>query len=145
MRDFVYTDPKDFISIDPGVHTSGIAYWSDGVLVWVDYKKPSFDQCVPLVIEKPQVYQGRAQKGDPNDLITLAVEVGRISSLYPSVDFVLPRQWKGTIKKEMMLKRILKTMTDDELLLLKNLKLPKSKEHNVVDAVGIGLWRLGRL
>jgi hypothetical protein len=44
-----------------------------------------------------------------------------------------------------MLKRILSKLTDHELSLLKGLGLPPSKEHNVIDAVGIGLWKVGRL
>ncbi len=72
------------LSIDPGVHSSGIAFWRDGALAQVDFlappghvlEGPAIDK---LVIELPQVYQGRAQKGDPNDLIDLAFEVGRIT------------------------------------------------------------------
>ncbi len=137
-----------FVSVDPGVHASGMAWWTYGKLAQVEYCKPGHNIlqiATDLIIEVPQVYQGRAQKGDPNDLITLAVEVGRITTLFPNHRLVKPRDWKGNIKKEMMLKRIIKTLTTEELLMVKALKLPKSKVHNVLDALGIGLWYLGRL
>ncbi len=137
-----------FVSVDPGVHASGMAWWTYGKLAQVEYCKPGHNIlqiATDLLIEVPQVYQGRAQKGDPNDLITLAVEVGRITTLFSNYKLVKPREWKGTIKKEMMLRRILKTLTMPELLMLKALKLPKSKEKECIDALGIGLWYLGRL
>ena len=133
-------------SVDPGVQKSGWAFWFENGLQSVGYSPVDrVDGEDALVIERPQVYQGRAQKGDPNDLISLAIEVGRISTLFGEVEFVLPRKWKGTIKKEMMTARIIKTLTTNELLLVKELKLAKSYEHNVLDAIGIGLWKLGRL
>lgn len=138
----------DFVSIDPGVNASGIATWRGNQLIAARYYKPS-GQWVgySLVIEKPQIYQGRKQKGDPNDLIDLAIEVGVLSTLFSdgTVTLVKPREWKGQVPKEVMLKRILSKLTADELQLIKGLGLSKSQSHNVVDAVGIGLWALGRL
>lgn len=133
------------ISVDPGVNASGVAYWKNGELKAVYYMRPStiWDS---LIIELPQVYMGSKSKGNPNDLIRLAFEAGRISGLsVHDIETVLPRQWKGTIKKEVMLKRVVSRLTDAELLLLKGLNLPRSAEHNAVDAIGIGLWKLGRL
>lgn len=135
------------VSIDPGVRASGQAFWEGKKLVYVAYDAPSGpSDYSPLIIEKPQVYQGRAQKGNPNDLIDLAVEVGRIIGISEvAFETVLPRQWKGAVKKEIMLKRILSKLDDDELLVIKNCGVSNSKAHNIIDAVGIGLWKLGRL
>ena len=66
-----------------------------------------------VIIEKPQVYQGHLQKGDPNDLIDLAILVGQLMS---SLSFVwlstillpTPAQWKGQIPKDIHHRRIRK-------------------------------------
>lgn len=135
------------ITIDPGVHKSAFAWWTSlGQLSTVAYYKledPSVGLMVGRpIIEVPQVYQGRAQKGDPNDLITLAVEVGRIGACFiGGFELIRPRTWKGTVKKEIMTKRILSKLTPTEMDVLGVLR----QNHNVVDAVGIGLWKLGRL
>jgi hypothetical protein len=61
-----------------------------------------------------------------------------------TVELVQPRQWKGTVDKDVMIERI-KTSLD--LSEMKNVCLPKAKglHHNVWDAIGIGLWASGRL
>lgn len=144
-------DPLILLSVDPGVNSSGLAFWRGDKLAQVEFMAPTgghFDGPTidNLIIELPQVYQGRAQKGDPNDLVNLAFEVGRIvATLDIPFETVKPRQWKGTVKKEIMLKRILSKLTNEELLLIKGLGLSKSQEHNCIDAIGIGLWKLGRL
>src|SRR5262245_29015263 len=135
------------ITIDPGVHGSGIAWWSNGHLVQISYHTvlpPQVDYH-NIVIEIPQVYLGSKSKGNPNDLIRLAYAAGCLVGDRLGVETVWPRQWKGTIKKEAMLRRILSKLTPFELGMLQGLGLPPSKEHNVTDAVGIGLWKLGRL
>jgi hypothetical protein len=133
------------ITIDPGVHGSGFAFWDNNQLYDVRYGTLAgapVDHMV--VIEMPQVYPGSKMRGNPNDLIRLAFAAGRLVGDAPC-ETVLPRQWKGTIKKEVMLRRILSKLTDEELAMLKSLKLPKSKEKECIDAIGIGLWKLGRL
>ena len=156
------------ISIDPGVNGHAWALWDyydswyegggwyDGgvyhdissdepVLIKVGLGElPPDDDIHEIVIELPQVYAGSKSKGNPNDLIKLAYEAGRVVGS-AAAKVIKPREWKGTIKKEVMLKRILSKLDDRELRLLKGLGLPPSKEHNVVDAIGIGLWALGRL
>lgn len=101
------------------------------------------------VIEIPQVYRQRQQKGDPNDLISVAIIAGICNSLiysytYCDVDLIHPREWKGQRPKDVDNRGILETLSQEELRIFEALKLPKSKAHNVVDAIGIGLWELGR-
>lgn len=131
------------ITVDPGVKCSYYAIWSSfGLLVEVGQtESPGAYSHIDLVIEKPQIYQGRKQKGDPNDLIDLAMVVGAWRHEHPYTELVKPRQWKGQVPKAVMTKRILSKLTDAELAVLGDLK----SNHNVVDAVGIGLWKLGRL
>lgn len=131
------------LTVDPGVNACGWAVWINGTLDEVGYGDPPAGDS--LVIEVPQIYRGVKSRGDPNDLIWVAFEAGRVAGRCRDVEAVLPRRWKGTIRKEVMVRRILSKLTDAELQKLKGLGLPPSKEHNVCDAVGIGLWKLGRL
>ena len=94
------------------------------------------------LIEIPQVYPGQQQKGDQNDLIKLAVMVGRYSDRATACGFrvtlVKPRAWKGQLPKDVCWRRVRETLTQDELTRLK--KLPKSRAHNMHDAIGLGTW-----
>jgi len=91
-----------------------------------------------VVIECPRVYPHG--KVDPNDLIVLARRVGRIEERAGRpCTLVFPRAWKGTVKKPIMTARILSRMTTAERGLLMKI------DHNVIDAIGLGLWKVGRL
>lgn len=123
---------------------------------WVQiYEEPG-----TLVTEWPQIYKATKSKGDPNDLIALAAigsmvaraceswrssENLALRSLCPTV-----KQWSGGIPKEIKGKlpkdawssprgkRIASVLTAAERALIPN-------SHDAIDAVGIGLWALGRL
>jgi nitrogen regulatory protein PII-like uncharacterized protein len=98
------------------------------------------------VIEVPQVYPQRSWKGDANDLIDVALAAGAVAgSLGCDVRYVRPREWKGTAPKEVHQRRILTLLDMSERAILDGCGAPKSKLHNVVDAVGLGLWSAGRL
>jgi len=148
-------------SVDPGLRTCGVALWRDGVLTRADLvlgspKALGFDAWYPmalavgkhrsdeLAIELPQVYTRGLSKGDPNDLIQLAVIVGMIADSHPMVSIYLPRQWKGQTPKDVMTRRIKGKLTDEELACIV-LPTQRSLQHNVWDAIGIGLHHLERL
>jgi hypothetical protein len=136
------------VAIDPGKVT-GVATFEDGVLVHATVCTP--EECRNLiktkvsgvcVIEVPQVYPGQQQKGDQNDLINLAVDVGRYAERAEAGRFrvilVRPREWKGQLPKDVCWKRVRETLT---LLERANMaKVPKSQAHNMHDAIGIGTW-----
>lgn len=156
--------PRYILVFDPGTKT-GWAVFEDGVLTASGYCSvralrtgvlspaekrvgqllpPSLED-VPedaLVLgEKPQ-YRGRGSgenKGTPNDLITLGVLLGEIVGLYRRkvgvVEFATPNEWKGSVSKDICHRRVEKALREGE-------QLPNN--HNARDAVGIGLWRLGR-
>ena len=107
-----------------------------------------------VVIEKPQVYAQRNWKGDPNDLIDVALTAGIVAGVFDCRfnEFVRPHEWKGNAPKEVIEKRVVTVLEVNELKALAAAQdLPKRKlvtarmMHNVVDAVGIGLWKLNRL
>jgi len=147
------------IAIDPGKVT-GAAYFEDGELVRAEVC--TFEECRlfienaarigasrrsgTCVIEVPQVYPGQQQKGDQNDLITLAVMVGqyvecaRMQRFEPVL--VKPREWKGQLPKDVCWSRVSAALSVEEIKRIP--KLPKSKAHNMQDAIGIGMWFLKR-
>lgn len=110
-----------------------------------------------VVVECPQVYPGD-RKIDPNDLIVLARRVGRIEEQAAragiACQVVLPREWKGQTPKETHGPRILRALSDHERgiymaacepFVKRQRKKREIPEHNILDAIGIGLWALGRM
>jgi hypothetical protein len=109
-------------------------------------------QIETLIIERPQVYAQRKQRGDPNDLVDMGILVGVLmQALDPDhARLVLPRDWKGTIPKAEKLgdyivhKRSLRFLLPSERRRYEAAleQLPGDLRHNVADAVGIGLWMI---
>jgi hypothetical protein len=132
------------LAIDPGKDT-GWATFIGGALVscGLGFPNHNIDRAV---IEKPQVYRRALSKGDPNDLITLAVQVGRYAERLEHggarVDLVTPAEWKGQVPKDVHHQRIRKELTGRESDAVDLAGAPSRKLHNVLDAVGLGLWLL---
>lgn len=111
----------------------------------------TFEPAAGLVVEQMQVYRGPQQKGDPNDLIELSYISGGVHRL-PVVRrdaehlLVVPHDWKGQAKKDVMQTRIRESLTDLErqLFAVSVQAVPASLQHNAWDAVGLGLWALKR-
>lgn len=96
-----------------------------------------------LVAEVPEVYAGMP-KTDSNDLIDLAGVVGAIAGAFQvPTHFYLPRQWKGQLPKSTGVLRALAHLTEKERSRVE-LARKKSLDHNTADAVGIGLFHIGR-
>lgn len=156
------------LSIDPGRSTAA-ALWYEGQLVSAQLlpglggRVHTCLEPVPfvvslvegvgavldtVVIEKPRVYDGQHQKGDQRDIVDLAILVGALTqALAPSAKVVLhvePSGWKGQTPKAVTEARARAALAEDELAAVE-LPSAKSLHHNVWDAVGIGLWRLGRM
>ncbi len=152
------------LAVDPGNDT-GIAYFIDGALSFLacvpfrealrqiadntDTSMPGGFQIDVLVIEIPQVYQGRFQKGDPNDLIAVAVQAGEVIGHADAQRVIRPspHQWKGTVPKEVHHHRLLESASKaDKLVIFQCFeKIPKTKQHNAMDAYGLGRWALRNL
>lgn len=140
---------------------------------WLQVRRPPRTMLTEVFVELPQVYDpakmSKKKRGtDPNDLIHLACVVATICTEFaPTRTIVmLPHEWKGTIPKEIMHARATgadirparpgapfgagpvraeggPVLTPAELAVLP--KLAKSKLHNVLDAVCMGLVMAGRL
>ena len=100
---------------------------------------------LPAIIELPKVYQQSRQKGDPNDLINVAAVAGACALVCtPPIRFVLPREWKGTTPKRIDNERTARKLTPAELQAVIDCECPPSLLDNVMDAVGLGLFQVGR-
>lgn len=100
-----------------------------------------------LVVEVPRVYPAANQKGDQNDLISVALVAGACAGGIAAEDVVTyyPREWKGTMDGDALIENYVKPGINPGEA--KAVILPRAKglAHNVWDSVGIGLHYLGRL
>ena len=105
-----------------------------------------FGAVASVVCELPQVYPH--SKVDPNDLVRLAVRVGELKALAEhmgaTVTLVLPRQWKGSVPKTIHGRRIQGQLSPWERGIYSAVPCAASKRHNVLDAIGLGIWFLQR-
>lgn len=156
------------VSIDPGVHSSALAVWyaptsgfetSRGILYRAGLSTPCggsqgatgvFDLLAswgasqaPVVIEVPVKYPTR--RSTHRDVERMLAVVRELKAAYPPASWfeVSPFGWKGNTPKGIQGARILSALTKVEHDAVTWPK--KALRHNVVDAIGIGLWRLGRL
>ncbi len=142
------------VAIDPGDTTGWAIFW-DGALfeAGCTTKLPRDLPDVPLlpaslVVEIPVIYPMGRGKGDSNDLIKLAELAGMIRGWYLSrapglvTATVAPRTWKGTVPKKIHNARVLDKLTSKERAILPMRPRAKDYDHNMVDALGIGLWQL---
>ena len=149
------------LAIDPGV-TAGWAYFTEsGVLLRCGAASSPRQvtelanlaiypvQPSEVLIEHPQIYPGGRTK-NPNDIVKLAVNAGVWAghlSARARIEFVYPRSWKGTLNSDVCCARILERLGSgehDDVYEESTKNIPPSKRHNVIDAIGIGLFRLGR-
>lgn len=144
----------DLVSIDPGKRCIWVAAWVRGELVQVrgvavesppDLLRSWTWGAVPLAIEVPQIYQGKIQGKDQNDLVDLAICVGwcELACCGPVTRY-RPREWKGQTSKKLDNKRTLKVLSEPEKAVIDASDIRPSLRHNILDAIGIGLRHLGR-
>jgi hypothetical protein len=106
-------------------------------------------QVIPdtVVCEVPQIYTREKSKGDPNNLIPLAVMGGVLAGLYVNARVLgpRPREWTGNVPKSEDGDpwqsprgiRIWSRLTPAE-------RLRVVPSHDAIDSVGLGLFGLGR-
>lgn len=162
--------PKQVLyTCDPSLTCSGWAVFCNGELTHHGYVRTTAKETLParveraakemwkdchldpthVAIEYPKIYQ-RKTSTDDNDLLPVASVAGAVMFLLNDLvaDFTVycpPSQWKGSIKKEIMNARILSKLDEREMESFEAKNYAKSYAHNVVDAIGIGLYYLGRL
>lgn len=153
------------VNVDPGKKMAGVAVfedrkfssawlargrnWLDTAIVIIDELGRRYSEEVLAsahwVIELPQIYTQDKLRGDPNDLVSLVLVVGALGAMIGDQNRIttyLPRQWGGTVPKDIKNKRVQKKLSDEEL---SRVELPaKSYQHNVWDAIGIGMYHVRR-
>lgn len=157
------------LAVDPGLRYPAAAWFVNGVLhkasrvkVKYDPKQPILERCRDIslaitdwcpdtpdkiIAEYPQVYTREKSKGDPNNLIPLACIGACLSGLYVGVPIMSPkpREWTGNVPKDEdgdpwkspRGQRVWDRLSPAERACV----IPS---HDAVDAVGLGLFCLGR-
>lgn len=103
------------------------------------------------VIELPRIYPAAKQTTDPNDLISIAAVAGACAAYTRgrggTAEFVAPSTWKGQVPKGVMRGRILDALDERESAIALSAEARDGRilGHNGIDAVGIGLYGLGRI
>lgn len=96
-----------------------------------------------VVYERMQVYNVQQQRGAQSDLVELAEIGGGVAALLASSSTpVLPREWKGTVPKDVLAERVRKDLSAQDLAVASAAEneYPSSLRHNLWDAIGIGRW-----
>ncbi len=102
-------------------------------------------EAVHAICEYPIKYE--KDKVDPNDLIAVAAVAGMAVAYANTMQYVLPGDWKGQTPKPkkksdgpyIIAERVKRTLSREELSLV-----DPDSPFDVWDALGIGLWKLGR-
>lgn len=158
------------LAIDPSLTSSGFAYFEGATLVETRrITARGSDDCkavraaqmaarileraagyrvTTLVVEWPQIYRATRSKSNPNDLLGLAAIAGILASAlqHARVRTPTPAEWIGQLPKATRgnamssprALRIMSRLTSSECVLVLN-------QHDVIDAVGLALWSMGRL
>lgn len=98
-----------------------------------------------VLIETPAKKWGRTRD---RDILAVAVTAGALKHACRgagSVTLVEPRRWKGTMDGDAMTAAILRRLTPAERAIVDACGVPRRYLHDAVDAIGICLWRAGRL
>lgn len=146
------------LAIDPGKDT-GWASGEDAQLTGCGLFDP--DQSlllIPATITQIIVELPCWQKGDKperiNDLYITAFRAGlscaRFRTGEQKLRIVRPREWKGSVPKDVHNERVLRALTAEERAIVfaacdaGGKKVSVSKLNNVIDAVGLFLFQVGR-
>lgn len=130
------------IAIDPGART-GWAVFRGGLLSAAGVMSPGgrvrTNDAEVVFVEVPD----RVEPGIPLlDILLCARRAGELGERHggdATVEYVNASAWKGSVPKKIHNSRVLALLSASERAIL------SSKDHNMIDAVGLGLWALGRM
>lgn len=138
-----------YLSIDPGISTGWAYFRSADELLACGLGDPCElkGQVIRLVIiEKPVIYESRLMKGDPNHIVTLALQAGEYRGHFrrvvgAHVALVTPGSWKGQVPKDIHNARVMGSLSPaNKVIVDESLRyVAPSKRNNVIDAVALGL------
>lgn len=141
-----------YLAIDPGNDTGWALFRSYTEIVACGLGDPRLApwadatprQVGPVIIEKPVIYPNRNMKGDPNDILKLAIGVGEYKEFFQRrgsrVALVEPRSWKGSIPKDVHHARVWGELSPSAQAVVSEFAkdVAPSKRHNLLDAVALG-------
>lgn len=139
-------------AVDPGVEQCAVAsFKGSGQLHFTWFQSEALagndDRTDPAqcICELPE-QRGRSTNIRMSDIIDLTWAGARVCANLPT-ETVKPSAWKGQVPKAIHHKRMEAALTPEERIVLRNclLKVPGPVQHNLKDAVALGLWKLGRL
>ncbi len=135
------------LTIDPGADSGWAVFGSTGWLTACGLNEgaPSAASGITrVVIERPHPHRTKAKV---KDIITLALRAGEWGGwakavLGVSPEYIEPPTWKGSMDKDTCHSRMWALLSPNEKILLAKAGdgIAPSKQHNICDAVAIGLW-----
>ena len=143
------------LAIDPGANSGWATFFDDMLLECGLASKQmpptNLDHHDTVAIERPVIYPGGRTKS-PNDILSVSLSAGEWGGRYrhagSTIVYIEPREWKGTLDPDVCQKRVLGRLEGHERMVVDDIfrmrKIGKSVQHNVIDAIGIGLFVLGR-
>ncbi len=96
-----------------------------------------------VVVERGTWRGGGKGSMPPAQLADFNASAGQLAGWYG--ELVTPDEWKGRVPKDKHQPRIIAALTADERAVLADAKVAPSLLNNVIDAIGIGLFAVGRL
>lgn len=98
-----------------------------------------------VIIERPHAGRTRARA---RDILTLAIRAGEAGGVLRYLtgvepEYIEPQRWKGQLPKKRCNDIVESKLTAAEKRILNDIK-PKGQKHNVLDAIGIGLFSVSR-
>lgn len=137
---------QDVVGCDPDTAHPTYAYvrarelqsihWAESPRV-----RPPYPREVLLCLEAQYLAEGG--KAPPKDILALTYAAGQSSMHFDTCEEVTPIRWKGNADKANHQRWTWTEMSEAERFVCKG--LPKYKLVEVLDAVGLALWAVGRL
>lgn len=102
----------------------------------------------PIAVTELMVWRPEDSRSNPEDLIQVStVAAATVGALSSDPRFLRPEQWKATVPQNILENRIHRVLVPRESAVWNDAQkgFPGSLAHNVLDAVGIGLFATGRM
>lgn len=157
----------NIVVVDPSINTAGLAVFADARLIHAEtvtcrlLGRDICDRCrvmaekiiarvddvlssdpppaYELIVEWPRIYAPGKQKAKPDDQIPMAGVCAAVAiKLQLPVTSYRAAAWKGQLEKVPCAAMVRRNLASSELILCDGL------DHNALDAIGIGLYHLGR-
>lgn len=131
------------VCIDPGV-SCGLAIFSDGGLIDAYYVKDPMTFDIPIkanLICLEHLYADKSSAVPTRSIIDAQLWGAYLAGRFQGpVRLIPPSTWKGSRDKAKHNAWIMKQLEPHEVEIVAQSTTRKGELHNVIDAVGIGIW-----